>query len=124
MNGVADCRLITRVALRNYKNIAACDVELRPLTILVGPNGSGKSNFLDAVRFTAQALRLSLHHAMSGARRLRGGLPSDSDATESLRCPSRLPADGSCRLVCIRRGNTRRRRLRPAPGGAPSPCRR
>ena len=65
MNGVADCRLITRVALRNYKNIAACDVELRPLTILVGPNGSGKSNFLDAVRFTAQALRLSLHHAMS-----------------------------------------------------------
>ena len=40
----AKSRMITRVALRNYKSIAACDVELAPLTILVGPNGAGKSN--------------------------------------------------------------------------------
>ena len=66
----SDTRLITRVALRNYKSIAACDVTLEPLTILVGPNGAGKSNFLDALRFTAQALRYSLDHAL----RERGGI--------------------------------------------------
>ena len=61
---------ITRVALRNYKSIAACDIELAPLSILVGPNGAGKSNFLDALRFTSQALRFSLDHAI----RERGGI--------------------------------------------------
>ena len=51
---------ITRVALKNYKSIATCDVPLGPLTILVGPNGAGKSNFLDAVRFCRDALRTPL----------------------------------------------------------------
>ena len=70
MTTEAKPRTITRIALRNYKSIAACDVELAPLTILVGPNGAGKSNFLDALRFTAQALRFSLDHAL----RERGGI--------------------------------------------------
>lgn len=61
---------ITRVVLKNYKSIAACDVRLRPLTFLVGPNGAGKSNFLDALRFVADALNSSLHHAI----RDRGGI--------------------------------------------------
>lgn len=65
-----DSRTITRVRLRNYKSIAACDVRLEPLTLLVGPNGAGKSNFLDALRFTSQALRFSLDHAL----RERGGI--------------------------------------------------
>ena len=60
---------ITRVALRNYKSIAACDVQLRPLMFLVGPNGAGKSNFLDSLRFVADALNSSLDHAI----RDRGG---------------------------------------------------
>ena len=50
-----DPRTITRVALRNYKSIAGCDVALAPLTILVGQNGAGKSNFLDALRSCARA---------------------------------------------------------------------
>jgi predicted ATPase len=62
--------LIRRVVIRNYKSIAACDVELGPLTFLVGPNGSGKSNFLDALRFVADALHFSLEHAL----RSRGGI--------------------------------------------------
>lgn len=70
MTARADSRTITRIALRNYKSIAACDVSLTPLTVLVGPNGAGKSNFLDALRFTAQALRFSLDHAL----RERGGI--------------------------------------------------
>lgn len=67
---VADRRLLTRVALRNYKSIAACDVSPGQLTFLVGPNGSGKSNFLDALRFVADAVRFSLDHAL----RDRGGI--------------------------------------------------
>jgi predicted ATPase len=62
--------LIRRVVIRNYKSIAACDVELGPLTFLVGPNGSGKSNFLDALRFVSEALRESLDYAI----RARGGI--------------------------------------------------
>ena len=59
-----DSTFITRVVLKNYKSIAACDVQLRPLTFLVGRNGAGKSNFLDALRFVADALNTSLGHAI------------------------------------------------------------
>lgn len=61
---------LSRVVLKDYKSIAACDVVLEHLVFLVGPNGSGKSNFVDALRFVADALRTSLDHAM----RERGGI--------------------------------------------------
>ena len=75
-----DRRLLTRVKLRNYKSIAACDVAPAQLSFLVGPNGSGKSNFLDALRFIADSLRFSIDHALrdrggrSGPRNLDSGL--------------------------------------------------
>lgn len=56
--------VIRRVTIRNYKSIAACQIELARLMFLVGPNGSGKSNFFDALRFVADALRSSLDHAL------------------------------------------------------------
>ena len=62
--------LISRIALRNYRSIAVCDVVLGPLTFLVGRNGAGKSNFLDALRFVADSLRHSVDHAL----RERGGV--------------------------------------------------
>ena len=65
-----DSTFITRVVLKNYKSIAACDVWLQPLTFLVGRNGAGKSNFLDALRFVADALNSSLDRAL----RDRGGI--------------------------------------------------
>ena len=43
--------LITRIALKNWRNFAHIDVELRETVYLIGPNASGKSNFLDALRF-------------------------------------------------------------------------
>ena len=84
----ADPRAVTRVALRNYKSIAACDVELTPLTVLVGSNGSGKSNFLDALRFAAQALRFSPDHALHE----RGGI------NEVCRCAPGHPKHFGVRL--------------------------
>ena len=60
---------VSRVRLRNYKSIGACDVALGSLTLLVGRNGSGKSNFLNALAFTAEALDSSLDQAL----RSRGG---------------------------------------------------
>ena len=65
-----DSAFIKRVVLNNYKSIASCDVQLRPLTFLVGRNGAGKSNFLDSLRFVADALNSSLDHAL----RDRGGI--------------------------------------------------
>lgn len=65
-----DARSVTRLALRQYKSIEQCEIELAPLTILVGRNGVGKSNILDALRFVADALRNPLEYAI----RERGGI--------------------------------------------------
>jgi len=61
---------LKRVILRNYKSIQACDVRLPPLACLVGPNGAGKSNFVDSLRFVADALR----NGVDSALRERGGI--------------------------------------------------
>jgi len=61
---------LMRVALKNFKSLAACDMRLGPLTFLVGPNGAGISNFLDALRSVTDSLRTSLEHAL----RERGGI--------------------------------------------------
>ena len=55
-----DRRLVTRVRVCNYRNIAACDVTLDQLSLVVGPNGVGKSNFLDAIGLVGDCLRSSL----------------------------------------------------------------
>ena len=82
MKGDTDPRLVTRIALRNYKNIAACDVQLAPLSFLVGPNGCGKSNFLDALRFVGRGTALL---ARSRAPQPRGGI---QEVRETFRRPS------------------------------------
>ncbi|HRT29364.1 MAG TPA: AAA family ATPase [Kiritimatiellia bacterium] len=69
-NAMEDSTLISRVVLRNYKSIARCSVDLRPLVFLVGQNGAGKSNFLDALRLVTESLNTSLDHAL----RDRGGI--------------------------------------------------
>jgi predicted ATPase len=61
---------VRRARIRAFKSIGACDVALRPLTVLCGRNGSGKSNFLDALRFVMDGLQTSLDHAIKS----RGGI--------------------------------------------------
>jgi len=95
---MSNAAFLTRVVVKNYKSIAACDVDLRPLTILVGPNGAGKSNFLDALRFVADGLRTSLDHAfrerggIGEVRRRSGGHPTISARGSSSRCPTAASA--------------------------------
>lgn len=57
-------KFLTRVVLKNYKSIAACEVSLPTLCFLVGRNAAGKSNFMDALRLVADALNTSLDHAL------------------------------------------------------------
>lgn len=96
---------IRRVTIRNYKSIAASQVDLQPLMFLVGPNGSGKSNFLDALRFVADSLRTSLDHALRDrgtikeVRRRSGGHPNHF----ALRLDFALP-DGSAGHYSFRVG--------------------
>ncbi|MDY3560657.1 AAA family ATPase [Gemmata sp. JC673] len=74
VNGAADARskppFLRRVRIRGYKSIAFCDVALEPLTVLVGRNASGKSNFLDALGFLRNLLRLGA----SEAAKIHGGI--------------------------------------------------
>src|SRR6202171_2077207 len=55
---------LRRVRIRGYKSIAFCDVTLEPLTILVGRNASGKSNFLDALGFLRDIVKLGVNEAV------------------------------------------------------------
>lgn len=56
--------MITRVQIKNFRSLADVDVELNQLNVLVGKNGSGKSNFLDALRFVRDSLRLGIDNAI------------------------------------------------------------
>lgn len=55
---------LRRVCIRGYKSIAACDVPLQPLTIVVGRNAAGKSNFLDALAFLRDVVDLGAGKAV------------------------------------------------------------
>ncbi|MHB1556358.1 MAG: AAA family ATPase [Isosphaeraceae bacterium] len=96
--------LITQVALKDYKSIARCNVRLGPLMFLVGPNGSGKSNFLDALRFVADALNTSLDHALRDrggikeVRRRSGGHPNHFSISLTFRLPDGTEGDYSFRI--------------------------
>jgi len=43
--------IVSRVALKNWRNFRELDVHLSDRVFIVGPNASGKSNLLDALRF-------------------------------------------------------------------------
>ncbi|MFC4531547.1 AAA family ATPase [Sphaerisporangium dianthi] len=61
---------LRRVRVTNYKSIASCEVAFSSLLVLLGPNGAGKSNFVDALRFVADALNTTPADAVAK----RGGL--------------------------------------------------
>src|SRR5688572_13660898 len=46
---------LTRLAIRNFRNLRDVDIPLQPGTVIVGENRSGKSNLLHAVRLVLDA---------------------------------------------------------------------
>lgn len=122
--------LLSTVSITNYKSIARCRVELGPLSFLVGPNGSGKSNFLDALRFVADALNTTIEQAL----RDRGGIQSVRRRSRGhpthfgIRLDLTLPADRSV-LYAFKVGAERdgafvvqREECRIGPGGKEFPA--
>ena len=63
---------IDRFAVKNFRSIVECDVQLDPLTFFTGANASGKTSFVAAILFVASALRTSLARAVAD----RGGIQS------------------------------------------------
>ncbi len=51
-NDVAGALHLTELAVRNFRNLAALDVELPPEgVVILGENGHGKTNFLEAIYY-------------------------------------------------------------------------
>lgn len=71
-------RRLDRIEIVGYKSIAACDLMLRPLNVLVGPNGAGKSNFISAFGLLGAmvngSLQLAVARAGGASTLLHGGL--------------------------------------------------
>lgn len=61
---------LTRLEVRNYRNVAHAAVRLGDLTVLVGPTGAGSSSLVDALVFVSEALR----YGLAVAFRRRGGI--------------------------------------------------
>jgi predicted ATPase len=58
---------LSRLLLQGYKSIAACDIELGVLNVLIGANGAGKSNFIGFFRLISKILDQQLQAAVGTA---------------------------------------------------------
>src|SRR5712692_1165627 len=50
--------MIKHIRIQNYKSLGDVSVDLDPVTVLIGRSGTGKSNFVDAIRFLRDYLRV------------------------------------------------------------------
>jgi predicted ATPase len=56
---------LSRLILHGYKSIAACDITLGKLNVLIGANGAGKSNFIGFFRLIGKILDQQLQATVS-----------------------------------------------------------
>ena len=94
--------MITRVQIKNFRNLADVDVHLGPLTVLVGRNGAGKSTFLDALRFVRDALKNGMDTAINqsggiGAIRYKSPQVDPDDIEIALEMTLARGAEGKAR---------------------------
>jgi predicted ATPase len=57
--------MITKVTINHFKSLRDIDLPLSNISVLVGANGAGKSNFIDALKFVKEALKVGLDRAVS-----------------------------------------------------------
>ena len=51
----------TRVVIKGYKSIKACDIKLNDINVLIGSNGAGKSNFVSAFELYENILKQEMN---------------------------------------------------------------
>lgn len=63
---------LSRIAIKGFKSIKECDIELKNINVLIGSNGAGKSNFISAFEMLQKILEqeLSLYVGKKGANSL------------------------------------------------------
>jgi predicted ATPase len=62
--------MLTRLAIRGFKNLVDVEVHFGPLTYIAGPNGAGKSNVFDAIQLLSM---LADRPFIDAAKQVRGG---------------------------------------------------
>lgn len=67
METVSASNHLSRLVLHGYKSIAACDIDIGKLNILIGANGAGKSNFIGFFRLINRILDQQLQMAAGEA---------------------------------------------------------
>jgi len=113
---------LTAVKIRNYKSIAACDVELAQLTVLVGRKRRGKKQLPRRVALPRGGLETSIEFAL---RSRRAGLRPFGGTARGIPTTS-VSSSSSDRVRTSGRGWVRDRgrpaaRLRPSARDAASP---
>lgn len=69
--------IVSHIAVKNWRNFQAVEVDLRERQFIVGPNASGKSNLLDVFRFLRDIAKPEGRRAPKGGQR-PGGRVKDS----------------------------------------------
>ena len=64
---LSDFNQLSKLILQGYKSIAACDIDLGMLNVLIGANGAGKSNFIGFFRLIRKILDQQLQSAVGAA---------------------------------------------------------
>lgn len=82
----------SHLGIRNYKRLADCELDLRPLAVMIGANGVGKTSFLEVIELLKGAAKGELNAKIVS----KGGLDSllTFDRTESLEISIRMPVSG------------------------------
>ena len=73
--------IISRIALKNWRNFEDVEVNLTDRVFVVGPNAAGKSNLLDVFRFL-RTIAQSEGGGLQKALKDRGGLRSEEHTSE------------------------------------------
>jgi len=98
----------THLGIRNYKRLADCQLDLRPLAVMIGANGVGKTSLLEVIELLRGAAKSDLNARIVA----KGGLDSllTFDRAESLELSIQMPVSGyppiDYRIELSRRGPT------------------
>lgn len=82
----------SHLGIRNYKRLVDCQIQMRPLAVMIGANGVGKTSLLEAIELLKGAAKGELNSKITS----KGGIDSLStfDRSESLELSTSMPVSG------------------------------